>query len=203
MIKFMLKILFIILSISHTNLAFASDSNTNSPNQIAINVIEGALLSLKTLKDKNSASTYNIEALVLNKLMPNVNMDYATKLMLGKHWGKLNDKQKIHFKDYVTRSIVNDYVGLLKSYKNIDDLNISVEPGSETRDNEASVKLHISFNKKNEQYFITLKMVKINQWLIYDAVFPGLSMLEYYKKNFNSIIKRKGLDGLIATISNN
>jgi len=199
----MLKRLFIILAILHINLSFASGSNTNTPNQIAVNVIEGALLSLKTLKDKNSASTYNIETLVLNKLMPNVNMDYATKLMLGKHWGKLNDKQKIHFKDYVTRSIVNDYVGLLKSYKNINDLNISVEPGSETRDNEASVKLHISFNKKNEQYFITLKMVKINQWLIYDAVFPGLSMLEYYKKNFNSIIKRKGMDGLIAVISSN
>lgn len=198
----MLKQLIIILTIVNINFAFATTPNTNTPNQIAVNIIEGALLSLKTLKDNNSASIYNIETLVLNKLMPNVNMDYANKLILGEYWSELNDKQKIHFKNYITRSIVNDYVGLLRSYKDINGLDINVEPGSETRNNKASVNLHISLNENNQQYFITLKLIKINQWRIYDAVFPGLSMLEYYRKKINSIIQRKGVDGLITIVTN-
>ncbi len=199
----MLKRLVIILTIVYMNLAFAERPNENTPHSVAVNVMEGTLLSLKTLQEQNENSLINIESLVLNKLMPNVDIDFATKIMLRDRWNDLSPKHKIMFIDYITRSIVQDYVGLLNSYENLDDLNIQIEDGSTINGNKASVKLHIAINKNNYQYFITLKMVKLNRWYIYDAVFPGISILMHYQKSFDSIIKRKGMDGLIAIVTNN
>ena len=199
----MLKRLVIILTIVYMNLAFAERPNENTPHSVAVNIIEGALLSLKTLQEQNENSLINIESLVLNKLMPNVDIDFAAKIMLRDRWNDLNPKQQTMFIDYITRSIVQDYVGLLNSYENLDELNIQIEDGGVINGNKASVKLHIAINKNNYQSFITLKMVKLNRWYIYDAVFPGISILIHYQKSFDSIIKRKGMDGLIAIVNNN
>ena len=199
----MLKRLVIILTIVYMNLAFAERPNENTPHSVAVNVMESTLLSLKTLQEQNKNSLSNIENLVLSKLMPNVDISFATKIMLRDRWDDLSSKQRTMFVDYITRSIVQDYVGLLNSYENLDDLNIQIEDGSTINGNKASVKLHIAINKNNYQSFITLKMVKLNRWYIYDAVFPGISILMHYQKSFDSIIKRKGMDGLIATVNNN
>ncbi len=199
----MLKRLVIILTIVYMNLAFAERPNENSPHSVAVNVMKGTLLALKTLQGQNKNSLNDIENLVLNKLMPNVDINFATKIILRDRWNDLSSKQQTMFADYITHSIVQDYVGLLNSYENLDDLNIQIEDGSTINGNKASIKLHIAINKNNYQYFITLKMVKLNRWYIYDAVFPGISMLMHYQKNFDSIIKRKGMDGLIAIVNNN
>ena len=199
----MLKRLVIILTIVYMNLAFAERPTENTPHSVAINVMESVLLSLKTLQKQNKNSLNDIENLVLTKLMPNVDIGFATKIMLRDRWNDLSSKQQTMFVDYITHSIVQDYVGLLNSYENLDDLNIQIEDGSVINGNKASVKLHIAINKNNYQSFITLKMVKLNRWYIYDAVFPGISMLTHYQKNFDSIIKRKGMNGLISVVTNN
>jgi len=199
----MLKRLVIILTIVYMNLAFAERPNENTPHSVAVNVMEGALLSLKTLQEQNKNSLINIESLVLTKLMPNVDIGFATKIILRDRWDGLSYKQQTIFIDYITRSIVQDYVGLLSSYEYLDNLDIAIEDGSIIKGNKASVKLHIVMNNSNYQYFITLKMVKLNRWYIYDAVFPGISILKHYQKGFDSIIKRKGMDGLIAIVTIN
>ena len=199
----MLKRLVIILTIVYMNLAFAERPNENTPHSVAVNVMESTLLSLKTLQEQNKNSLSNIENLVLTKLMPNVDISFATKIMLRDRWDDLSSKQRTMFVDYITRSIVQDYVGLLNSYENLDDLSIQIEDDSTINGNKALVKLHIAINKNNYQSFITLKMVKLNRWYIYDAVFPGISILMHYQKSFDSIIKRKGVDGLIAIVNNN
>ena len=199
----MLKRLVIILTIVYMNLAFAERPTENTPHSVAINVMESVLLSLKTLQKQNKNSLNDIENLVLTKLMLNVDIGFATKIMLRDRWNDLSSKQQTMFVDYITHSIVQDYVGLLNSYENLDDLNIQIEDGSTINGNKASIKLHIAINKNNYQYFIDLKMVKLNRWYIYDAVFPGISILMHYQKSFDSIIKRKGMDGLIAVVNNN
>ncbi len=198
----MLKRLIIILAIIHFNLSFAENSNTNTPNAVAVNIIEGTLLSLKTLKELNTDSTDNIENLVLSKLMPNIAVEFATKAILRDRWDGLTYAQQTMFIDYITQAILQDYVQMLSFYENLDTLNIETEPGSTSTDRKASVKLHISTDNSNYQFFITLKMIKLNRWYIYDAIFPGIGILSNYRQEFDSIIKRKGMSGLITLVSN-
>jgi len=45
---------------------------------------------------------------------------------------------------------------------------------------------------------ISLKMIRSSQWRVYDVVFSGVSLMKNYRAQFDSHIKRKGIDSLVA-----
>ena len=206
----MLKTLLIILSILSTNVALATDANINHmpanniiadiidpPNSAALNIMISALSSLKELKKQNKASKENVEALIRLKLLPNIAMGVSTKIALDKHWEKLNIQQKQFFQHYISESLIQDYVGILSSYERLDTIQITVDPNVKRKDNKAIVKLNITINNDPKPVVITLKMIRLNTWHVYDIVFSGVSIVKNYRAQFNSYIKRKGVDALI------
>ncbi|MEO1940603.1 MAG: ABC transporter substrate-binding protein, partial [Candidatus Thioglobus sp.] len=48
---------------------------------------------------------------------------------------------------------------------------------------------------------ITLKLIRDDRWKIYDVIFSGVSVVKNYRAQFNSHIKRKGLNSLIKKIT--
>ena len=206
----MLKTLLIILSILSTNVALATDANINHmpanniiadiidpPNSAALNIMISALSSLKELKKQNKASKENVEALIRLKLLPNIAMGVSTKIALDKHWEGLNIQQKQFFQHYISESLIQDYVGILSSYERLDTIQITVDPKIKRKNNKAIVKLYISINDDPKPVSITLKMIRLNTWHVYDIVFSGVSIVKNYRAQFNSYIKRKGIDALI------
>jgi phospholipid transport system substrate-binding protein len=206
----MLKTLLIILSILSTNVALATDANINHmpanniiadiidpPNSAALNIMISALSSLKELKKQNQASKENVEALIRLKLLPNIAMGVSTKIALDKHWEKLNIQQKQFFQHYISESLIQDYVGILSSYERLDTIQITVDPNVKRKDNKAIVKLNITINNDPKPVVIILKMIRLNTWHVYDIVFSGVSIVKNYRAQFNSYIKRKGVDALI------
>ena len=206
----MIKALLIILSILHTNTVLAMVNHTgvvtqsqevadiiDPPNSAALNIMISALSSLKELKKQNKASKENVEALIRIKLVPNIAMGVSTKIALNKHWEGLNVQQKQFFQHYITESLIQDYVGILSSYEKLDSIQISVDPEVKRKDNKAIVKLNISINKDEKPFTVSLKMIRLNAWHVYDIVFSGVSIVKNYQAQFNSYIKRKGVDALI------
>jgi phospholipid transport system substrate-binding protein len=213
----MIKRLTIILTIFHLNIAFAMDGMPtmpnpaqmvnesmadiiDPPNTAALNIMVSALSSLKELRKSGKATTENIKALIKIKLLPSIAMDVSTELSLKKHWGKLNHDQKVIFQRYISHSLMKDYAGILGSYKKLDSVSISVNPKVKRKDNKAIVKLIITLNNEPKPINITLKMIRSNQWRVYDVVFSGVSLVKNYAAQFNSHIRRKGLDSLVAKI---
>ncbi|NYT26551.1 phospholipid-binding protein MlaC [Candidatus Thiodubiliella endoseptemdiera] len=204
----MVKTSLIILSILVANTTLATDNHSkiltdiiDPPNTAALNVVVGALSSLKELRKKEQATPKNINALINIKLLPNIALDVATHLTLKKHWDNINDVQKNIFQRYIAQSLIRDYAGILGSYDQLESVNISVNPNVKRKDNKAIVKLIISFNKKQNPVKVTLKMIRLNHWYIYDLMFSGVSLIKNYQAQFDSHIKRKGLDSLIKKIS--
>ena len=206
----MIKALLIILSILHTNTVLAMVNHTgvvtqsqevadiiDPPNSAALNIMISALSSLKELKKQNKATKENVEALIRIKLVPNIAMGVSTKIALNKHWEGLNVQQKQFFQHYITESLIQDYVGILSSYEKLDSIQISVDPEVKRKDNKAIVKLNISINKDEKPFTVSLKMIRLNAWHVYDIVFSGVSIVKNYQAQFNSYIKRKGVDALI------
>ena len=124
-------------------------------------------------------------------------MGVATKITLEKHWEGLNIQQKQFFQYYISESLIRDYVGILSSYEQLDSVQISVDPEVKRKDNKAIVKLNISLNSKEKPFIVSLKMIRLNTWHVYDIVFSGVSIVKNYRAQFDSHIKRKGLESLI------
>lgn len=210
----MIKQLLIILTIFHFNLAFAMSGMPSMPNPVkimndsvadivdppntaALNIMVNALSSLKELRKQDKATDENIKTLIKIKLLPHIAMDVSTELALKSHWAKLTPAHKTLFQEYITRSLMNDYAGILGSYEKLDSVNISVDPNVKRKDNKAIVKLIISLNNDPKPFTISLKMIRSNQWRVYDVVFSGVSLIKNYQAQFDSHIKRKGVESLV------
>lgn len=207
-----IKTLLIILSILSADVTLAAKDNTllhaeiltniiDPPNTAALNIVVNTLSSLKELKKQKQATSENIKTLIKIKLLPNIAADVSTRLALKKHWDDLNDKQKYLFSKYITQSLIKDYAGILGSYEQLDSVNISVHPKVKRKDNKAIVKLFISLDDKSNPFELTLKMTRSDRWRVYDILFSGVSLVKSYQTQFNSHIKRKGLDNLIKEIT--
>ena len=171
------------------------------PGTTALNIIVSNLSSLKELRKKNIATVENIEQLIRVKLLPNIAVDISTELALKKHWNKLNLQQKLIFQNYIVQSLIKDYAGILGSYDKLDSINITVDPQVKRKGNKAIIKLAIYLDKSPKPINVSLKMIRSNQWYAYDLIFSGVSLIKNYRAQFNSHIKRKGIDSLVNKIS--
>ena len=170
------------------------------PGTTALNIIINNLSSLKELRKNNLASVENIEHLIKVKLLPNIAVDISTELALKKHWHKLNLQQKLIFQTYIVQSLIKDYAGILGAYEQLDSINISVDPKIRRKDNKAIVKLIIHLGSNPKPINVSLKMIRSNRWRAYDLVFSGVSLIKNYRAQFNSHIRRKGIDSLVSKI---
>lgn len=206
----MIKTALIILSILQMNFAFAQEEAPkipidkqevidilDPPGTAALNIMLSALSSFKELKKSEQASMENTTSLVKIKVLPYIAMETSTQIALEDHWNKLNAQQKQLFVNYIEHSLIKDYVGMLYSYKDIDYVEIALQQNVLRKDNRALVNLEIKANAESKPSVITLKMIRDGRWRIYDVVFSGVSVVKNYNAQFNSHIKRKGLDSLI------
>ena len=206
----MIKIALIILSILQMNFAFAQSEAPkipidkkevieilDPPGAAALNIMLSALSSFKELKKSEQASIENTTSLVKIKVLPFIDLQTSTQIALEDHWDQLNIAQKQLFINYIEHSLIKDYVGMLYSYKDIDFVEIALQKKVLRKDNKALVKLEIKANAQSKPSLITLKMIRNERWRIYDVVFAGVSVVTNYNAQFNSHIKRKGLDSLI------
>ncbi|KAA0446170.1 MAG: ABC transporter substrate-binding protein [Candidatus Thioglobus sp.] len=205
-----IKILFIILFILPVNATLTRDNVADAqmltniidpPNTAALNIMVAALSSLKELRKQNQGTPENIEALIKIKLLPNIAIDIVTNLVLKDYWNTIDSKQKQILQQYIIQSLIADYADILGAYEQIGNINISTDPNVKRRDNRAIVKLLISLSDGQNPFAVTLKMTHSNRWRIYDILFSGVSIIKNYKAQFNSIIKRKGLDNFIKEIN--
>ena len=206
----MLKIALIILSILQMNFAFAQSETPlipidkkeviemlDPPGTAALNIMLSALSSFKVLKNSEQASIENTTSLVKIKVLPFIALKESTRIALEDHWDQLNFTQRQLFIDYIEHSLIKDYVGMLYSYKEMDYVEIALQKKVLRKDNKALVKLEIKPNADAKASVVTLKMIRNDRWKIYDVVFAGVSVVQNYNAQFNSHIKRKGLDSLI------
>ncbi|HIM54548.1 MAG TPA: ABC transporter substrate-binding protein [Gammaproteobacteria bacterium] len=206
------------LTVFYVNFALAADATPSTPNPAkiinspvaeiidppgaaALNIIVNNLSSLKALRKQNKASIENVEHLIKVKLLPNIATNIATELTLKKHWLKLSDQQKLIFKAYIVQSLIKDYAGILGSYEKLESVKITVDPKIKRKGNKAIVKLVINLGDNPKPIHVTLKMIRSNQWRAYDLVFSGVSLMKNYRAQFNSHIRRKGIDSLVSKIS--
>lgn len=204
-----MKKLTIIWLILCANMAFADSLKitttsviSDQPDTAALDIMQNALSSLQQLKQQKQANFANVEQLIKEKLLPNIAANVAAELSLKTHWSKLTEPQKTLFQRYIINSLIDDYGRILTVYdSDLDGINIKILSGLKRKNNKAIVKLNIRLSKGSKGYNISLKMIKTPSWKIYDVVFSGVSLIKNYQAQFDSHIKRKGLDSLIKKLT--
>jgi len=199
---FLLTILFIGVAFSATTCpALSIDKNYISPATQAEAVIGNALCALIQLKKDDEYNYFNVLNLIRNQVIPFIDIEYTTELVLDEHWEGLKPDQKIIFKKDLTKSLIEDYVSLLVNYGTFESVYVEVDKNIILNGNKAEIKIYTSTGSDREVTAITLKMIRNNkQWRVYDFIYQSISILNIEKMSYGSKIHRYGIDNFLKKI---
>ena len=187
----MLKRYFTILTIG-LSLAFAPVvvSAEGSAIDAVRTSVDGILDILKKGDTMDKAARRSAMEVIIDKRFDFRAMSQRT---LATNWKKASDAEKQEFTDLFSQLIQSSYVGKLEAYTNE-----TVEYVAEkVKGRKALVETMIK--TASADIPLNYKMYsKDGNWLVYDVIIEGVSLISNYRSSYQTIVKKEGFDGLMA-----
>jgi phospholipid transport system substrate-binding protein len=159
------------------------------------------LNSIKADQSIQAGEVSRIIALVDAKLMPNMNFKRMTVSAVGPAWRQASPEQQKRLQDEFKILLVRTYAGALAQ---VNDLTFIVKPlRASPEDREVVVRTVIKGRGDPIQLDYRLEKTPGEGagWKIYNLNVMGVWLVETYRSQFVQEINGKGLDGLIATLT--
>ncbi len=116
-----------------------------------------------------------------------------SKRSLGKQWGELHPEQKSEFVRLFTKNLKSAYLRN-STHLFIDEIiSINEKQGK----NHAKVLTELLTKRGREISVVFYLLNKDEDWKIYDVTIEGVSLVNNYHSQFQSVIVRTSYDGLI------
>ena len=185
MLKQLLLTLMTGLTLTFTVMSHAG----NTPTDDVRTSVEAIMKILKNEQlDKEAKRTQM--STVINKRFDFRAMSQRT---LATNWKKTTDDEKQQFVGLFSQLIENSYVGKIESYTNekVD------YPGEKVKGRKAVVETLIITSSADIP--VNYKVYqKGDQWLVYDVIIEGVSLISNYRSSYQEIVKKEGFDGLLT-----
>jgi len=178
--------------------AFAADE---APDALIKRLSEETLGAIKADKAIQAGDVAKVIALVDSKIMPNVNFQRMTAAAVGPAWRQATPDQQKRLQEEFKTLLVRTYSGALAQ---VNDQTIAVKPQrSAPEDNEVVVRTEV--RGRGDPIQLDYRLEKTpgqgSGWKIYNLNVLGVWLVETYRSQFAQEINAKGVDGLIATLS--
>jgi phospholipid transport system substrate-binding protein len=169
------------------------------PDAIARKASEDVLAVIKVDKDIKAGNVQRLHQVVDEKILPHFDFERMTKLAVGKHWSQATPAQQEslmrEFRGMLVRTYANALLAV--SSKNIDFKPLNLAPGA----TDAVVKTEI---KQAGATPITIDFSTekgAGGWKVYDVAIDEVSLVTNYRGSFNAVVRKNGIDGLIASLA--
>ncbi|MDH5763805.1 MAG: ABC transporter substrate-binding protein [Nitrospinota bacterium] len=129
-------------------------------------------------------------------IFPKFNFLEMGKRSLGqKSWQERTPEERKAFVDLFGRLLENSYANKLESYSD-EKINYVDEI---VKGQYAMVKTEVV--RKNDTINVDYKLIKNDQWLVYDIVVEGVSLIKNYRSQFGKIIHNDSFDALMKKLN--
>jgi len=141
-----------------------------------------------------------IYPLVESTVVPHFDFRKMSQSALGRFWRKATDAQREAVTNEFRQLLVRTYASALLGYsgQEIQYLPVQYRQG----DKRVMVPTRISSQNAPPipvNYRLTLNDA---QWLVYDVIIDGVSLIANYRSQFAGEVRRGGIDGLISSLAN-
>lgn len=168
------------------------------PDALAKNVTNDVVRIVKQDKDIKVGNKRKVQALVEEKVLPLFDFRQMTQQAVGKNWPKASAEQQ--------QELINEFRALLvRTYSSaisaVSEYDIEFKPlkGS-AADDEVTVNTEVS-KPGAPPIPIDYRMTKQDKgWKVVDVKVEGASLVRAFRSNFDSEVRRGGIEGLIATL---
>lgn len=139
--------------------------------------------------------------IVRRELLPHIDVDYISRLVLGPHWRRASEDQRVRFQEAFQKFLLNSYAQGLAEFTE-DRLKIMPLRG-EPNARRTIVQTEVTRgNGQSVPVAYTLRWTD-NGWKLYDVIIEGISYVRNYRTDFNSEVEQQGLDSLIERLESN
>lgn len=153
------------------------------------------------IRDNQAAVEADPEALleiVDRLLLPHVDSERMTRLVLGRYYRQASASQRAQFNKEFQRLLVRTYAGPLSELGDQEIEIVGTKPGG--ADDELMVESEVSGGDLGTVP-VAYRMAQADgEWKSYDVVVNGISLVNNYRGSFAQKIQRDGIDGLIRTL---
>ncbi|MEY2801688.1 MAG: hypothetical protein RL513_1273 [Pseudomonadota bacterium] len=176
-------------------------ANPEAPDALIRRLSEQTLSAIKADPALRSGDINRVIALVDARIMPNVNFQRMTAQAVGPAWRQATPEQRKRLQDEFKTLLVRTYSGALLQ---VSDETIVVRPlRASPEDTEVLVRTEIRGRGDPIQLDYRLEKTPGEGagWKIFNLNVLGVWLVETYRSQFAAEINAKGVDGLIATLS--
>ena len=169
-----------------------------APDALIKRVSSEVLDAIKADKAIQAGEMNRVLALVDTKVMPNVNFTRMTASAVGRNWRQATPEQKARLQEEFKTLLIRTYSGALSQ---VNDQKLNVKPlRAGAGDTDVTVRTEVL--GRGDPVQLDYRMEKTpTGWKIYDLNVLGVWLVETYRTQFAQEVSAKGIDGLIASMS--
>lgn len=180
----------------------AAPVETN-PYQLVKGLSQQLVTELSALPEGDSKKAH-MQGIVSRVLFPHVDTKYVSYSVLGKYLKKTTKTQREAFTQAFSEHLISTYSVALEQFN---EQKIEVQPirGDLANKSKVSIKaLVVDAQRPTIDVFFKLrKNKKTGQWLMYDLVAEGISLLHSKRSEFAKMLKEQGVDATTAHLLKN
>jgi phospholipid transport system substrate-binding protein len=132
------------------------------------------------------------------QILPNIDFHTASRWVLGKHWRSASHAQRNAFVSEFRELLISTYLRSLDKYHDNVIKILPARPGQP--DGRAIVDAEVEQVGGPEVKVMFRLHRKADNWLVYDIVIEGISLVATHRSGFATEIRDRGLDSLIARL---
>ena len=185
MLKRLLAVLVTGLVVSFSNPAIAETAALDAVRTS----VEAILESLKNKQLDKATRREQMRAAIKDRF----DFRAMSQRTLATNWKKASDQEQQQFVELFSRLVENSYVDKIESYTNE-----KVEyPGAKVQGKKAVVDTLIITASADIPVNYKLYQ-KGDEWLVYDVIIEGVSLINNYRSSYQEIVKKEGMTGLLT-----
>lgn len=189
-----------VLLLGAWSLTAAASLDAASPQDVLRKTADQVLSEVTAKKpelDKNPAGIYK---LVEQTVVPRFDFTSMTQSAVGRYWRRATEEQRTELTNQFKELLVRTYAVALLGYsgQQIEYLPVRLNAG----DTDVLIPTRIPTGTGGPPVPINYRMHQVDgQWLVYDVVIDGISLVTNYRSTFASTVRSRGIDGLIKQLS--
>lgn len=192
------RIIVVCLAFMLPAMALAAQDKPVPPRQIAEQTVQHLLEAMDGRRDELRNNPQELQALVNRILVPLVDVNYMSQLVLGRYWRTATPEQRQRFKQAFKTMLVRTYGNALLDFN---DEQIKYMPVRAPKDADNITFRATIITDSGENVPVSLDMHLVDgQWKVYDGRVGQLSFVTNYRSQFANYIRNHGLEQLIAAM---
>ncbi len=184
MLDRLLKFLMVAVALSFTSASLAASSPTDD--------VRTSVDAILVILQNGELDVQQKRADISKIITKRFDFRAMSQRTLATNWKKTSDEEKKQFTALFSQLIESSYVGRIEAYTNE-----KVEyPGEKVKGKKAVVETLILSSSADIPVNYKLYQ-KGDQWLVYDVIIEGISLISNYRSSYQEIMKDEGFDGLL------